>query len=619
MMHLLLAGWILISAGALGRVLLDLMDIKTEDPWIDGLFAIGLGTGIWAFLIFSLGNIGLLYPSIGLAFLVLTTLAGIFIYRKQPIFTKLPAMKIKSYPFSELALLTAMGFLLILNISGALTPELRQDSLQYHVTVPHLYLQYHQIFDIPYLAYHFYSLNMEMIYTLGMMLDNTLIPKLLHLSMGFMSAILIWRIAKKESSQENTFPLLAAFLFYSLPQSGWMASTAYNENGWMFYGLLAFAAWLKWEKTRYSRWLCLSALMAGIGMSIKMISFAFYPLIIGAWTLLLIIRTKDKPQYKCWIPCGFILFLPLLPWFIRNLIYTGNPVFPLLGNVFPSYLDYRQAGLGFSNIRHMQSFSLAGLPGKSMEVFSGILINGNWMIALFFVCLGVGLCLWKHLTPLTRKTGIWGVIAWFIYLALEGGLDGRFLYPTYPIMAYFCAMVCKEAFSYKQGMDKVLIPLLALLLSIFSVFGRLGYTQDLNESLIPVLSEKTKDAYLERLPVYSLLRFINQNTPEDARILLPAGYSGVYCNRHYMANSEFDPSPLSTLVLHAKSADEIVQKLDEIKITHVAIPASILINHAKFPAIQELTSSSGKLLYRDSWFALIEIQPHHDNTFHTAD
>jgi len=609
MSYLLKTAWILFSAWSLGRCFLDLIKINSNDHWLENIFSLGTGLGIWAFIIFALGNSGLLYSQAGYVLLSLSSILGLALIWLRPYQTPITVSKIKGMTFTEAVLLAAFLFLLILNISGALTPELRQDSLQYHVTVPHLYLQNHQVFDIPYLAYHFYSLNMEMIYTLGMMLDGTIIPKLIHLSLGFMCALVLWRICRLHSPEDRIYPLLAAFLFYSLPQSGWMASAAFNENGWMFFGLLAFIAWLGWDYNHQSRWLCFAALLAGMGMSIKMISFAFYPFMIGSWSLYYLIKRHDTAYYKCWVPCAIILFLPLIPWFIRNFVYTGNPVFPLLGNIFPCYPDYLQAGINFSNIRHMQSFSILNFPFQSMEVFSGILINGNWMIALFGVCFLVGLCFWKKLSPLTRKAGLWGIYAWVIYLVLEGGLDGRFLYPSYPVMAFFCAMVIKEAVSYSPGIQGALILLLAVSLSGFSVFGRLGYSQDLNESLLPVLTFPEKDAYLERLPVYPAFRYINTQLPADARILLPASYAGVYCERHYMSNSEFDPSLLASVVLKAQSTAEITRKLDDMKVNYVVLPSAVYISQARYPVLAEFLAHSGKILYQDTSFILIQVKP----------
>ena len=614
MFELLLGLWLFILLAALGACLFDLFNLPGIPSSIRFFFSVSLGMAWTAFFIFSLGQVNLLYP-----LLIISLNMGLTLVLIKVNFSKLLSLShsinyrnLVSGNKLELFLKGLFLVLVIVLIGGALTPELRQDSLQYHVTVPHQYLMEHRMWDIPYLAYHFYSLNMEMIYTLAMAVGGTPVAKLIHAGLALLTALLIYIIVRREVPGKPLLPIMTALLYYSLPQAGWMSATTYNENVWMFFGVVALAAWLEWRKSFDYRYLYLVGFVSGMGMTFKMIVFAFYPFVLGLFTLVVILRNKRKEQ---WIHLGIysiLLWIPLIPWFIRNYLYTRNPVFPLFSNLFKSYPDYAYAGESFRAIRSLPNFHPLALLDKFNTVFQGILMNGNYMVALFGICFIFGLLLWKSLPRTIKTIGIYGILIWVIYNLLEGGLDGRFIYPTYPIMAIFAGYILLDIIEQIQSLStqKIIISLIGIGLIGFSIFGRMGYMQDLNESWTPVLNPPEVNSYLTpRLPYYSVFHFINQHLPSDSYILLPANYSGVYCERRYLANSEFDLSPLRKAILEPKTTDEIIQRLRDYGVTHVVIENMYIHSLSRDNPIQDFLTHHTRTLYSSSASNLYQILP----------
>ena len=591
-----------------GLLSLHLLGFKDLEPLRRGLYAIGLGLGQLAAIVFSLGQLTLLYPGI---FLLLFGLSGcIIIYRAAFFYSSLRYQEIPARIPTRTAWLSWLlvffiSLLIVMNIAGALSPEMRQDSLQYHVSVPHYYLMYHQMMDIPYNIYHYYSLNQEMLYTFTMAFGTTSSAKLLHAVMGILTFLGIFVLARK--SHPLPAALLAGFLFYCQPQMSWMSSTAFNENGWMFFGILAIISWMQWKESLQTKDLFLSGIFCGLGISIKLIAIIYAPFLLSLFTLVILIRHRYTRQVIPYLVFLGLLLLPVTPWLIRNYIYTHNPFFPMLSNVFTSFQDYSYPGNQFHGIRQMASLNLSGLLTKYQTVFSGIMVNGNWMLLLFLICIPMGIYARKELPADIKFYGGYGVLCWFIYTTVEGGLDGRFIYPVYPIMGVFCGSILWIMLNQLSRLKPVLIGLVTLSLFSLSIFGRLGYAQDLNEPIFPVMSPSHIHQSLSPLPIYTTYQYVNSTLPQTSNLLVPMAYCGVYCDRKYIGNSEFDLSPLSQ-VMTGQPAENIYARLREWKITHVVIPSYLLSVTSPAPEIRTFEKRYTKRLLQTPGFYLIEIQ-----------
>ena len=91
----------------------------------------------------------------------------------------------------------------------------------------------------------------------------------------------------------------------------------------------------------------------------------------------------------------------------------------------------------------------------------------------------------------------------------------------------------------------------------------------------------TRDEYIDRYRLeYPVMRFINGNLPQDAKIMFFfIGRRGYYCDREYMFDMK-DYRGTSSLfrevVENSETPEEVLRKLHALKITH------LLINHTIF-------------------------------------
>lgn len=173
---------------------------------------------------------------------------------------------------------------ILINLVGALGPELGFDALWYHLTEAKLFLQHHSLAPIPGNLLYWSGLP-----RLGEIFYMFLPGKLVHWAFGVLCAFLIYRLAG----------IAPALLFYSTLLVGWLSTTAYVDLIMTAF-LLAAVYYKEWKRI----------LFIILASAIKLQGIV-YGLVI---TLL---------------PWGI---LGVLPFALINWRATGNPVYPFLEN-----------------------------------------------------------------------------------------------------------------------------------------------------------------------------------------------------------------------------------------------------------------------------------------------
>ena len=159
------------------------------------MFAIAILLGIYSYLIFSLGVLGILYKSAIITITIIFTAASYFYFKKKPEdfpILNLKSKKIRSYLFLFL-------LLIVVNLIGALGPEIAFDSLWYHLTLPKIFLENHRIDFIPGGLFYYSVMPKlgEMLFIPGLAFGNEIIPKLTQWMFGILTSIVIYKISRK--------------------------------------------------------------------------------------------------------------------------------------------------------------------------------------------------------------------------------------------------------------------------------------------------------------------------------------------------------------------------------------------------------------------------------------
>jgi hypothetical protein len=284
--------------------------------------------GIYAYLILALGLLGWLYK-IPVLLVSLPFIIFLFFQLKKNIKFNYSNWKTEISKDKVISLLLIiLSVQVIVNFLGAISPELSFDALWYHLPSVKMYVENHRIFYIP--GWLMWPANLtrltEMYYTVGLLFGNEIWAKFIHFSFGIFSAIALFNLLKKYFSLRIC--LLGIVTFYTMLIVGWQSTTAYIDLSRTFFEILGLDMFLQWYNSQKDSLLWESAVLLGLAISTKIMTFSS----LAAYTILLVFLLKKEKIRKIFI---FILLSLLIvsPWLILSFIHTGNPLFPLFGNL----------------------------------------------------------------------------------------------------------------------------------------------------------------------------------------------------------------------------------------------------------------------------------------------
>jgi 4-amino-4-deoxy-L-arabinose transferase-like glycosyltransferase len=570
---------VLISSFA-GRRLLHVLGAKSDSSLEEFVFSAGLGLGLFTYAILALAFLGLLHA--WLVWLILVVL-GIALFqdiwcsiknhwkRLSRLFTVGFSMKNRA---ADILLISLISIYLLINLIGALAPEIEPDSLVYHLYVPRVYIQNHRLVYVPYEFRAAFPLGMEMLFTLAMLLSNSALAKLFHFSMGVLSLLATYCFGRKYVG--SRVGLLAATIFYTVSVVGWSSTTAYIDLGTTFFSTLEIFALVNWWHSRRDKWLAVAAIMCGLAMGTKYLGVFGLVILIAAILL--------KPSFtgkrdilvvsKTVLIYAFVSVLLVSPWLMRNYVFTRNPVYPLLNNVFKSPLmppinpafDRASFGMGddvltkyilspWNMTFHGEKYG--GVIGPIFLIFLPLLLVmrvdraiGYLLLfcGIFFILWGISFPIIRYLMPIMPFLSI--IVSYVINNIVGGGNRGNAVLST-EVMA-------------------VTAVTLFLNLPFFHPLWQEGWSPGIVRQ-IPyevVLGIESREHYLSRhLSSYEVFQYVNHNLPPDAKILC--------FNEEFRYLSDRTLVPVFSFearnVVSSRDVGELLRYMKDLEVTHFLV------------------------------------------------
>jgi len=326
MLNLLVAAALIALCGGLGRLL-------ARAPGLNGLarmaFEAALGIGVAATLWLLLGVLGL-YRT-WLAWLLL--MAGLFFLRNSVRdwfreWSDLRGWWRAAGRFEQILL--AIGLLFALNqLWIALSPPIKYDALSYHLQLPRLYLAAGRLTFEPQLVYWGHPQIAEMLYTWAMSLASTTAAAAFGWMAGLLAVLGAASLASSffpgSKQDRNAAAVFAALALLAAPTVREMLAWSYNDLFSALFGVAAFGAFYAWQSSGQRSWLYWLGLCVGFAVGTK---FTAGVLALALYPALLLIPGRARPALKDWLISGLFALLAFAPWAVKNLVYTGNPVFP---------------------------------------------------------------------------------------------------------------------------------------------------------------------------------------------------------------------------------------------------------------------------------------------------
>ncbi len=531
------------------------------------IFSSAIGLGLFSYLTFLFGMLGLLYKAI---FWVLI-IAALFLSRKETaiLFGELAELfsKAKKIKGLNLFLILVLALFALINFIASMSPPYLWDEMMYNIAVPKLYALHHGIYPIYDEFRADWPSSINMLFTMSMVIGNAQLAKLFMLAYGTLLAAAIFSFSMRYFSLRAS--LFAAAIFYTMPMISNHISSTYTDIGVAFYIFMAFYSFYLWRDSNNDKWLFLSAVMSGLAIASKL-SGLYYLIPIFFCILYKLVKDKNPMQkiiYRLFIYFA-IAFLIFSPWLVKNYLFRENPVFPFVYSTFGG--KYWSAELN-------ENFAANNFIGAVGQRTPLNFLTKFWDLTMhsskYGMLLGFGpifLAFVPIIIFLGKKSKAEKFLLAYSGIAFTVWFFGpqvlRYLM-IYPMLS----IVSGNAINKMLDIKKIRPIIAAVLLSTMVFNAALWYGA--NRAKLPyVFGFEDEQAFYSKLKDnngYSVFKYANENLPKDSRLLLFREFRGYLSDLDYVKG---DPSAQNYLD-YSKISDsgQMYNELKKLGITHVFV------------------------------------------------
>lgn len=528
----LLVAFMLFSlAGGLGVRLLPRLDVH---PLALLSLQAAFGAGCLALGMLAAGLAGLLFPWVAAAAILIL----VFLLRKEIRTWWMSSQSFKaiwnaSSRIGRWAACILLG-ILVAALLTALAPPLHFDALVYHLTLPKIYLDTHQISYIPENMFWGMPQTAEMFYTFGMSLGGLSAGPALGWLAGLLAILgLLGHIAQKFGADAGWVGVAALLAGFTLAAAlGW----GYADWWTLWFGLGFLIFLTLWDEQRADRLLGLAGICAGFALGTK---YTAGVALVSGFVIILFRQKKSAGAVlKSFAWLGLPALLVFSPWLLKNFFATGNPIYPLLfpgGAMTPYRIAYYHQGEAWGNwldvvLLPLRSVVLGvyGAPGYNASI--GPLLLGLSLAA------GVG---WRRRSSGERSAiliaamiiltafAIWMAVGRFSSYLLQS----RLYYSVFPAYAFLAAAGYSGLSKVVQRRVRLGVVAGVLTLVVFGLNAVELSLHTLRQNAFQKnLGLETSDAYFARNlgwfePTMRALRSL----PESSRVLMLFEPRSLYC------------------------------------------------------------------------------------------
>ena len=439
--------------------------------------------------------------------------------------------------------------------------------------------------------------------------------------------------------------MLGLLLFVSTPMVMRLSVTAYVDLGMIFFTTASVLSYLRWRDGGYEdvKWLLLAAACMGLAAGSKYNAIISWLFLNGAVFYLYAKDTGKQLQALRWGALFSLVALAVFsPWLVKNLILTGNPIYPLLDNLFAfihggrepaAFLaagEAERGGFNFFRNRTLlygeEAWQILLLPLRiffegrdhSPQHFDGIL---SPLLALAIPFAFVG-------SRRGHRCFFFLFVAFVFSLsALTADLRIRYLLPTVPFMTILAVMGIRNVIDWlrtrneiastrslrapegcaaisDEGRDRhaslamtsrdsrirvsegAVIIAVALLIATNLFYMGQQFTDI--RPLPYILGEESRDEFLSRqVGSYPAIAFINRELPGDAVVyLLYLSGRGYYLDREYIHHAGQEVGIVKAMARSSVDAATLAAFLRSLGGTHLLVRDEMLMKTLEdnFPA-----------------------------------
>ncbi|HTP40793.1 MAG TPA: phospholipid carrier-dependent glycosyltransferase [Nitrospiria bacterium] len=601
------------SAYGFGRWVFARIVVEPDVPSSDRrLFTLAVGTGILALLVLAIGLAGQLYHPV-LIGLLLAGAAGWIRRTASPRQAGGATGLQMNRPLLRRIAAGGRLFALVLIIFGVLMPEFFHDALIYHLELSRYDLLHHRIRFLPWNYNSALPANVESLYLLALAFSDERATKLIHAALALLCAAALGalgRLLSPRPESSRLTGLLAGTLFLLTPSVVLLAGVSGNDMGLLFFELTSLLAWWRWRTAAARRqdtatraperaWLVISGLLMGFALGSKYSTLSFLIGMAAVWCVWP--QPTGMPRVARFRGFGRWLFSAAAtasPWWVRNLLATGDPFYPSLGPsagpLFPSgpgrpFLDEN----GVAWLRH--DLGTGGIDWTVLPDYLLRLASNDIGWLTLTAAVGTAAVIltrrrYAALRPLlwliAAATAVW----WFVSPV------PRYLMPMSALLALLGAVGLTElsasgraaraaaGVALSVGLaaqsiqaaglirDNYIAPFTALTgLRALEPGRTAASTWEMAVSLLKLIPDgEARRQWLDwSVPPHAAIDVANRLLPQSAVVLFVGEYRGFYLDRDRIIGTKYDTSPIIRWTEESADAAALAARLRREGVTHL--------------------------------------------------
>jgi hypothetical protein len=337
---------------------------------------------------------------------------------------------------------------------------------------------------------------------------------------------------------------------------------------------------LRWLRQGDRGWLILSALFAGAAAACK-----YTALLLPLMGCLGVLWHHHRRQSLSGLALremalfATLAFIAGSPFYLKNWIVLGNPVYPFLYGLFGGRgwdadqarlydLFVGELGMGRAITDYLLlPWNLSVRAELDSPRFDGIL-GPVFLLTLPFL---VGRRPWGQAVGVLLSLSLASFLFW-----ASSAQQIRYLIPLFPLLSVVTGAILAR---YRDR--RPLFLLLTLFVAGSLVFNLYHITRDfLKIHPLPVIvGTESRDAFLTRLiPPYTMYRYVNEALPPGSRVFLIYVKNLTFlCRRDCYADAMFEAHTLQKVLSRSSSPREVRDALVQERFTHLLYDESYLL------------------------------------------
>lgn len=478
---------------------------------------------------------------------------------------------------------------LLITFVSSLTPIFFFDALACHVSISDIYLHHHGFKNFPFNHFTNFPSNINIFYILGLSLSDGMLVKLISWSFGFYTMLSVYAFTSRFINKR--YSLISPLVFIFTPGILILMTHTTIDLGVMFYSFLGVYLLYLWSSKQKRVLLLLSSSFTGYAIASKYTAFVTTLIPFVLFSFLLTLRmngVKLKSKITSLFLLFLVIFVMLSPWIIKNLLYTGNPVYPLLNNVFHSKVvdGYSFYDEHISNNSIFSKFLNKSTEIRNFSFWKSYLINliiAPWTysmktikfagrVGIFFLSTIPLLLFYKNKNCFVKQLLILGLTIFYSWLLFLPNTAIRYSFQMIPPLSIVSAYLIITFMKHKKLRNVayfIVYPFIGfqflIFISIISNFGCFDY----------LFKNQSKEEFLlnHNVQYYPVIEWANKNLPIDSKILFEGEVRGYYCQLDYVVSSNSYNSDkdiiLMDLIKNSERIEVLLENLKRLGVTHI--------------------------------------------------